>query len=194
MVTPTGIFLQMVSTPVIVIRAGKKFQSLSLDGNSFALPLFTFFIYFCLNNAAFIITTKRGLTFMLCLTCSVYRNRYQFLIDLGAWGRTSLGFSLPREYGRSCPPESGVAPLASASNPTATPVRIATKGRWSSLAVSAFHLREGTSKRLSPSGDGLQTWLDNKFINEPWENKLAASRSYTDAKRQIKGLCEPAHG
>ena len=38
----------------------------------------------------------------------------------GAWGRTSLRFSLLREIGRSRPPESGVAPLASASNPAAT--------------------------------------------------------------------------
>ena len=34
-----------------------------------------------------------------------------------ARGSTSMGFSLPWKSGRSHPPESGVAPLASASNP-----------------------------------------------------------------------------
>lgn len=35
---------------------------------------------------------------------------------LGHWGRTGWSLFLPREYGRSCPLESGVVPLASTSN------------------------------------------------------------------------------
>ena len=35
----------------------------------------------------------------------------------GHWGRTGWCLSLPREIERSRPPESGVAPLASARNP-----------------------------------------------------------------------------
>ena len=38
-----------------------------------------------------------------------------------------MDLSLPREYGHFCPPESGVAPLASASNPRTFPVRVTTK-------------------------------------------------------------------
>ena len=38
-----------------------------------------------------------------------------------------LFLDLPRECGRSRPPESGVAPLASVSNSLATPVRVTAK-------------------------------------------------------------------
>ena len=48
-------------------------------------------------------------------------------------------------------------------------------------------LRASKTRQKSTSAQTPQTWLDNKFINKPWENKLAASRSYTDAKRQKTG-------
>ena len=41
-------------------------------------------------------------------------------------GVGQVGDSLPRENGRSRPPESGVAPLASARNPSATLVGVTT--------------------------------------------------------------------
>ena len=45
----------------------------------------------------------------------------------GAWGRTRLSLCLPREFGCSCSPESGVAPFTSdTSNPPATFVRVRT--------------------------------------------------------------------
>ena len=60
--------------------------------------------------------------------------------NMGTGGRTGWCLSLPRECGRSRPPESGVAPLASASNPLATPVRVTAKERWdlSSLGRYSF--------------------------------------------------------
>ena len=57
------------------------------------------------------------------------------IIIIRHWGRTSMNFSLPRECGRSRPPESEVAPLGSASHPKATPVRDTTLGRWDLLTL-----------------------------------------------------------
>ena len=48
-------------------------------------------------------------------------------MDTWAWCRTSKDFILLREFGRPRPPESGVAPLASASNPLATLVGVTAK-------------------------------------------------------------------
>ena len=56
----------------------------------------------------------------------------------GHWSRGGCIVSLPRENGgsRRRPQESRVAPLASASNPFATPDKVtATKGRWDICAL-----------------------------------------------------------
>ena len=58
----------------------------------------------------------------------------------GHWGRTGWHLNLPREYGRSRPPESGLAPLASANNPKATRVRVTTTSYDERISNSEFHL------------------------------------------------------
>ena len=65
-------------------------------------------------------------------------------------GRTSMGFSLPRECGRSRSPESGVSPLASASNPKVTPVRDTTLGRWDLLTLVGSPARRGKTLMSNP--------------------------------------------
>ena len=73
----------------------------------------------------------------------------------GHWGRTIIGFSLPREFGLSCPPGSRVAPLAIASNPKATPVRVTTMGWWDSLVLAGSLPRRWKTPNLNPVRWGL---------------------------------------
>ena len=60
----------------------------------------------------------------------------------GHWGRTSWCLSLPREYGRFRPPESWVAPLASANNPKATRVRVTTTSFDERMSNIEFHTND----------------------------------------------------
>ena len=62
----------------------------------------------------------------LIIIKNIFNNTYNNSNNNNNNSRTSMGFSLPWENGHSHPPESGVAPLASASNPAATPVRVTT--------------------------------------------------------------------
>ena len=93
-------------------------------------------------------------------------NNNDTINDNGHWGKKSWSFSLPGENEHSHPPESGVAPLGSASNRKAIPVRVTTnsevikyqssawrcidyrrKCRWASLSVfRQTNVREKTSE------------------------------------------------
>ena len=73
------------------------------------------------------------------------------------WDRTGWCLSLQREYGRSLPPESWVAPLASAKG--ATPVRVTTTSFDERMSNIEFHsnnvnrngaFREGVASRRCP--------------------------------------------
>ena len=55
------------------------------------------------------------------------------IIIFGEWGRTGSCHSLPRQVGHSRPPESVVATLASASNPTTTPARVTAQAGYCSV-------------------------------------------------------------
>lgn len=73
----------------------------------------------------------------------IFDKQVVFYLPKRARGRTGMPFSLQREPGRYCRPESGIAPLGSASNPKATPVRFKTKGRWDTLALASSSSSEG---------------------------------------------------
>ena len=74
---------------------------------------------------------------------------------LGHWSKTSIGFSLTWECGHFCPPESGVAPLASDSNTKATPVRVTTMGWWDSIVLVNSPPRRWKTPNLNPVAWGL---------------------------------------
>ena len=77
------------------------------------------------------------------------------------WDRTSTGFSLSWECGRSRPPEYGVAPLVRASNPKATPVRVTTMGWWGSIVLVDSPPRRWKTPNLNPDRWSLLALADS---------------------------------
>ena len=61
---------------------------------------------------------------------------------MGTGGKTGWCLSLPREYGRSRPPESWVAPLARANSPKATRVKVTTTSFDERMSNIEFHTND----------------------------------------------------
>ena len=65
-------------------------------------------------------------------------------------------------HGKPCPPESGVAPLASGSNPLDTPVRVTAKSQWQlrrrrKLPSNSFSFPMAAEANKGTIPDGLAT-------------------------------------
>ena len=77
---------------------------------------------------------------------------------------TGWCLSLPQEYEHSRPPESGVAPLASASSPKTTPCQLGMQQKKVGGALQpwlAIRLGDGNSKNnSSPLQVGIKLLLD----------------------------------